>query len=336
MQSERETTRASVSRVVDLDKDLTKSLDSIGWTNQVKTDSTVFVKPNFTYPYYRQGITTNPNLLKPLLELLKNRGRRVIIGESDGGYRAFSADQAFKGHSIPEICKDTGAELVNLSKMERSVITGAVQGRETNTQVPTMLLEEIDCFVDVPVLKVHAMTGVTLSIKNLWGCNPDTMRCLDHKHLDYRLALLTKTLNPNLVIVDGTYALDNHGPMYGEAKKTDLVLTSDNAVLADSLGAAIMGIPLRKASHILLAHREGLGPIDLLDSGVLDDWRDLKMTFSVKKTALDRLSTLLFRNDVLARVVMDSRLTPYIHRIAGHLRTSRENEVYRDLGRFRT
>lgn len=42
--------------------------------------------------------------------------------------------------------------------------------KRVKVQLPKLLLEEIDCLISVPVLKVHVMTTVTLSTKNLWGC----------------------------------------------------------------------------------------------------------------------------------------------------------------------
>ena len=53
-----------VTEVVNTKKDLLKSLEFINWKNQVKTDSTVFVKPDFTVPYFKEGITTRLELLK--------------------------------------------------------------------------------------------------------------------------------------------------------------------------------------------------------------------------------------------------------------------------------
>ncbi|MBE0526890.1 MAG: DUF362 domain-containing protein, partial [Candidatus Thorarchaeota archaeon] len=284
MQSNINNSLARIAKIRDLRNDMIESLESVNWASQVKSDSIVFVKPNFTYPYYKEGVTTNPDLLRCLLELLKSRCRRVIVGESDGGYHSFSADQAFEGHGMHEICRDTGAELINLSKVVRKEVEDTIQGRRVKVQVPQMLLDQVDCFVDVPVLKVHVMTGVTLSIKNLWGCNPDTMRCLEHKHLDYKLALLTKALKPRLIVVDGIHALDGHGPMYGESKRTDLIICSNNPVLADSLGAAVMGIPLSKARHILLANKEGLGPINLTESGLDRELQNHQMHFHINRT----------------------------------------------------
>ena len=48
----------------DLKGDLIKSLEFVGWKRQVKKDPIVFVKPNFTFPYYKEGITTTSGLFK--------------------------------------------------------------------------------------------------------------------------------------------------------------------------------------------------------------------------------------------------------------------------------
>ena len=42
----------------DMKGKLIRSLEFINWRKQVKKDSTVFIKPNFTFPYYKEGITT--------------------------------------------------------------------------------------------------------------------------------------------------------------------------------------------------------------------------------------------------------------------------------------
>jgi uncharacterized protein (DUF362 family) len=311
-------------------------LEFINWDDYINKKSRVFIKPNFTFPYYKEGVTTSPELLKCLLELLRGRADSVIVGESDGGNHSFTADEAFEGHDMPRICKEAGAELVNLSRLPSETVRGEILGKKVSVKLPKLLLEGIDCFISVPVLKVHAMTGITLSIKNLWGCHPDTMRCLEHQHLSYKLALITGTLKPRLAIVDGTYGLDGHGPMFGEARKLDLLVVADNPVAADSLGAALMGIPLRRAGHILVAERAGLGTTNLKQVVVNEGWEQYKMQFSVKKTPVDMLSRLLFSSDALARLVMSSPLTPLIYKVAAAFRTSKEKEVAGKLGKKRT
>jgi uncharacterized protein (DUF362 family) len=322
---------AYISHITNLKDDLLKSLEFIEWKDQVEKGSTVFVKPNFTYPYYKEGITTTPELLKNFLEILKDRAGEVIVGESNGGNNSFTADDAFKGHNMHEICRETGATLVNLSKMPSMSVEETIQGRKVKVFLPKFLVNDIDCFVSVPVLKVHVMTTVTLSIKNLWGCYPDTMRCLHHQDLSRKLTLITKTLNPRLVIIDGIYALDGHGPMYGVAKKANLIMSSNNPVVADSLGTSVMGIPLKDVESIQIASRQGLGITDLSKVRLNDDWEKFRMEFHVKRTLVDNLSLLLFNSEALAKIVMCSPFTPIAYGLIKYLRNNQEQTVVDEL-----
>jgi len=323
--------RAYITKVTDVRENILNSLDFIEWEKQFTKDSTVFIKPNFTYPYYKEGITTNPEVLRCLLELLQDRVARVIVGESNGGNHSFTADQAFKGHGMPDICKETGAELVNLSTLPSRYIEDTIQGKRVKVQVPDLLVDEVDCFVSVPVLKVHVMTTITLSMKNLWGCYPDTMRCLHHKYLSRKLTLLTKVIKPKIVLIDGTYALNGHGPMYGEAVKADLLIAANNPVVADAFGSTIMGIPASKVEHIMFAEKEGLGTTDLEAVQFNDDWKKYQLQFQVNKTLIDGLSTILFNSECMAKLVMDSPMKPIIYGVASKLRNKNEQNVVDEL-----
>jgi uncharacterized protein (DUF362 family) len=272
-------------------------------------------------------------VLKEILGIIKDRAGRVIVGESDGGNRTFSADEAFKGHGMPEICKETGAELVNLSTLPSRYIEDSIQGKRVKVQVPDLLVDKIDCFISVPVLKVHVMTTITLSMKNLWGCYPDTMRCLHHKYLSRKLTLLTKVIKPKIVLIDGTYALDGHGPMYGESVKADLLIAANNPVVADAFGSTIMGIPVSKVEHIMIAEKEGLGTTNLDAVQFNDDWKKYQMKFQVNKTLIDGLSTIIFNSECMAKLVMDSPVKPMIYGVAGKLRNKNEQKVINEINK---
>jgi uncharacterized protein (DUF362 family) len=313
---------------------LTKSLEFINWKKRVKNDSTVFVKPNFTFPYPKKGVTTTPGLVGYLLEIFKDRTDDVILGESDLGNHSSTAEEIFKGHGMYEICRDTGTELVNLSKQPSTFVEDKIQGKRVKVQLPTLLLEGIDCFISVPVLKVHAMTTVTLSMKNLWGCHPDTMRCLQHQNLDYKLTLIAKNVNPKIVVIDGLYGLDRNGPIFGDPVKTNLIITSDNPVVADTLGASIMGFSPKKIKHIRIAEKEGLGTTNLEDVRINKDWRQYKRQFHIKKTFIDRITTLPFKSDFIAKIVYDSSFTPSIYKVVGILRSPEEKDVANQMRRF--
>ena len=311
----------------ELESNLLRGLKFINWKEYVKKDSVVFVKPNFTFPNYKEGVTTNPELLKCLLGIIKNRSNNIILGESNGGNHSFKAEEAFRCHQMYEVCKESGVELVNLSNLSSKFVKSEIQSKKVKVQLPKILLEKVDCFISVPVLKVHVMTGVSLSIKNLWGCYPDTMRCLHHQNLDRNLALMAKLLNPKIAVIDGLYALDGHGPMFGDPLKMDLILTSNNVVVADTLGAMIMGVPLQKAKHIMTAEKEGIGTTNLKNVRINTDWKQYGRKFQIRKTLLDRASSLLFHSDILAKLVIASPFTPLVYKIAGTLRSPEERAI---------
>lgn len=337
MKSQSSKYRAYINEIGnDLKTTLQEGLEFIEWDKYINKSSRVLVKPNFTFPYYKEGVTTTPELLRSLLEILKSKADTVILGESDGGNHSFTAEEAFEGHHMYEICKEVGVELVSLSKLPSRFIADKIQGRRVTVQLPRLLLEEIDCFISVPVLKIHVITTVSLSLKNLWGCTPDTMRCLHHQNLVYKLALIAKILKPKIVVIDGTYALNKHGPMYGESVKTNLTLISDNPVVADALGARVMGFSPQRIKHIAVTEKAGIGSLSLEDVEINGDWKKYKRQFQITKTLIDRASGLLFRSDALAKLVMDSPLTPVIYKIAGLLRSSDEKEVASQLGKQKT
>jgi len=306
---------------------LEKGLQFINWDRYVKPASTVFLKPNFTFPGYKEGITTTPELINALLSLLKGRARRVIVGESDGGNHSFQAEEAFRAHGMYEICRNNSAELVNLSTLPSTVIRESICGKTVQVELPRLLLEEVDCFISLPVLKVHVMTTVTLSLKNSWGCIPDTMRCLRHQNIDHKLALIAKHLKPKIVVVDGIYALDYHGPMYGTAVKTGLLLVADNTVAADSLGARLMGFDPDRIRHITTAASSGAGSVSLDDAEINTGWQEHAGHFTIRRTLIDTASKMFFMSDLLARLAMHSPFTPLIYWVARLLRSKEETAV---------
>ncbi|MBI5680701.1 MAG: DUF362 domain-containing protein [Methanobacterium sp.] len=325
---------AYISKITDLKEDIEKSLKFIKWKKYVKKDSTVFIKPNFTFPYYKEGITTSPILIEYFLEILKDRAENVILGESDGGNDSFKAEDAFKGHDMYRICRDNGVELLNLSKEPSKFVEENINGKKVKVELPKLLLDDVNCFISLPVLKVHVMTNVTLSIKNLWGCHPNSMRCLHHKNLSEKLTLITKCLDPKIILMDGIYALDGHGPMYGEAKKVDLILSSNNSVAIDSLGANVMGMPVKDVEHILTAEKEGLGTTNLEDIQINTNWNEFQMQFDLNKTFIDMLNVPLFKSETLAKLAYDSSITPLIYKFVRFLRNSEEQNVADEMKRY--
>ena len=305
-------------------QNLLKGLKFVNYDKIIRKDMRVFLKPNFTYPIYKEGITTNPKLLDSLLGFLKDCSSEVTVVESNGGNHSFSADDAFNGHGMREICARNGASLINLSNSSWCKIRKRINSKSVSVTLPKILLEDSDLLVVVPALKVHSMTRVTLALKNLWGCNPDTMRCIYHENLDRKLSLMASLLKPNLVIIDGTYALTDHGPMFGTPIRKNLLIVANNIIVADALGASLMGVNPLSVKHIKTAEEYGLGTTNLSKVKVNRDWSNLTFHTSMKLTTVDWLSKIPFQNELIAKVIFDSPFTKFIRSIAELIKTPEE------------
>jgi uncharacterized protein (DUF362 family) len=316
--------KAYLAQGEDVHQTLPEGLEFINWKKLIGRDDHVFVKPNFTFPCYKEGVTTSPAVLIKLLTILADRASKVTIVESNGGNNIFTAEEAFKGHGIQDVCKDLGVEMINLSKEPTQFISEKVCGKTVKVEVPKLLQTQVDRFVSVPVLKVHAMTSVTISMKNLWGCYPDPMRCLYHDNLDRKLALLTKLWQPSICVVDGIYALDGHGPMFGTPVNLNLLAVVNNPVVADALGARIMGFKPRTIDHVRVAEDFGLGSTSPEDVMVNINWKALRHSFSFERTIIDYLSLLPFHSGLLAKIIFQSPFTSGIRRAVDIFRTPDE------------
>src|SRR5438046_8908211 len=124
-----------------LHQKVSEALEWVGWTDKVKRDSTVFVKPNFTWPKFRPGVVTSPEFLSNLLPLLKDRAARVIVGESD--LPIFRASRGFKGMGIDKICEKAGAEMVGLSQGSATSVDTEGQRRKVRSRLPKLTIRGV-------------------------------------------------------------------------------------------------------------------------------------------------------------------------------------------------
>ena len=294
---------------------LKEGLDFIDVSGIIDGSSVIFIKPNLTDIVHSPGITTTPAMIKAVLETLSPMVKKIYIGESDGGNYAFSANMSLKNHNVYDYAKGLkNVEVVNLSKLPRVRVSEEVVGNKVWIDLPDLLVNGIDCTVSLPVLKSHAMTHGTFSIKNMWGCYPDPMRTLHHKGLDYKLSLINKLIKNKVQIIDGFWALDGHGPMEGTAVTANKILIANDMVAVDRSAAYIMDLDVQKITHLSVAEKYGLGISDMEKIVYNKDIKKEKLQkFTPYKVKLDYLNGLLFNHELLAKVVLSSPVSPYIY-----------------------
>jgi hypothetical protein len=164
---------------------------------------------------------TTPACVEALVLALLDYTPHVIVGEADsGGYNPFSMDEVFRSTGLDEIARRTGARLVNLTNQPSRDLRFEERGRELAVPLPVLLLDEVDHVLTVPVPKVHANTGVSMSIKNQWGCiQAPSMRLRLHPYFARVIYEVNRALRVAGSVIDGRYGLNRNGPMRGDVER---------------------------------------------------------------------------------------------------------------------
>src|SRR3989442_1803683 len=121
------------------EKSLTAAFEYIGLDRELSQSAKVFVKPNFTYPRPVHGVTTSREILEDTLRILSESGAEVFVGESNGGYGSFLASEAFVGHGLDKICKQTRTQPLDLSIQETKQYVDTIGGRKVSVWLPRLL-----------------------------------------------------------------------------------------------------------------------------------------------------------------------------------------------------
>lgn len=244
----------------ELTEHVREALNFLAWEELVPRDARVFFKPNLTYPSPKPGVTTTSEFIDAVLQVFSNRTSNMTVGESDGGYRGWPAEISFKSHDLPHICQRHGAQLLNLSRIPSTPVDLNLSERTVTLNLPSILLDEIDVFVTLPVPKVHQVTTISGAIKNQWGCIPDNMRLVFHPYFDEVVLEINRLLGPRISLVDGKYFLDVSGPMDGVSRHPNLIMASNNLGAIDAVICDLMGFKIENVRYLKHADNKGWIP----------------------------------------------------------------------------
>lgn len=123
-----------------------------------------------------------------------------------------------------------------------------------------------DFIVSMPKVKTHHWTGVTLSMKNMFGIVPGgrygwPKNVLHWSGIHESVLDICATVRPHFVIADAIIAMEGDGPLNGTARSLNSLVLSNDPVAADATCARALGVIPTQVAYI----REGslfLGRID--------------------------------------------------------------------------
>jgi uncharacterized protein (DUF362 family) len=107
----------------------------------------------------------------------------------------------------------------------------------------------------MPKVKTHHWSGVTLSMKNMFGVVPGTKygwpkNILHWSGIQQSILDISATAPIDFVIADGIVAMEGNGPLSGMSRPLHSILLSDDPVAADATCARLMGFQPERIPHI--------------------------------------------------------------------------------------
>jgi uncharacterized protein (DUF362 family) len=180
--------------------------------------------------------------------------------------------------------------------------------------MPTLLLEETDRFITVPVPKVHANTKISVAIKNQWGVIQDPAARLQlHPYFKEVIYQVNRLMPKSLAIVDGRFGLTRSGPLRGNAVELDWLMVSDSILHTDMLVADLMGFDPRRIRYLRhFMKREGVRSWQ--EAVVSEDpERYRSVRFELRREWTDYPGVFTFNSRLLAYVGYESFLARPLH-----------------------
>jgi uncharacterized protein (DUF362 family) len=255
----------SVRRAVEL----SAGLDHLPWKAQV------FIKPNIVFwsrkvVFPKWGVITTSRVVEDVVELLKEKGiDDITIGE--GTVTSTPKDIETPAHAFETLGynllkKRYGVKVLNIFvRPFKEVDLGS--GVVLNMNADAL---ESDFVINLPVLKTHAQTVVSLGIKNLKGLLDIASRKLCHgadpvKNLHYMVARLANKLPPSFTLLDGIFTIERGPAPDGQARRSNLLVASTDVFSADKVGAALLGYYPQEVPYLVHAAQDRHRPLDLSD-----------------------------------------------------------------------
>jgi hypothetical protein len=133
-----------------------------------------------------------------------------------------------------------------------------------------------DFVVDLPVLKTHSMTVVSLGIKNLKGMIdiPSRKKCHNtdpKKDLHFMVAKLADKMPPIFTLLDGIYTAERGPNIDGRMHRRNLLVASADVLSADMVGAMVLGYKPSEVPHLVHAVHNHQRQLDLSDVDVVGE-----------------------------------------------------------------
>ena len=233
-----------------------------GMQSFVPKGSKVVVKPNIGWDVSPdRGGNTNPILVSRIIEHCLGAGaKQVFVFDHTCDPWA----QCYKNSGIEWAVNDAGGKMVSGDNEGYYHQVNIPKGLRLKEAKVHELLLDADVFINVPVLKHHSSTMVTIGMKNLMGVVWD--RWYWHRNdLQQCIADFASYRKPTLTVVDAYNVMKRNGPRgisTADIVNMKALVVATDPVAADAAAAKFYGVEPTDIRYIGLAAGMSLGRFD--------------------------------------------------------------------------
>jgi uncharacterized protein (DUF362 family) len=214
----------------------------------------VFLKPNLVDYIPGSHINTHSLVISAAAECFRRLGAKtVLVGEGPGHQR--DTELVLFESGFAEQFRQQKVCFVDLNRDElvESPLLAHYTGMKS-LWLPRTILES-DFVVSMPKVKAHHWSGVTLSMKNMFGVVPGTKygwpkNILHWKGIQESILDICATVPVHFVIADAIVAMEGNGPLNGSPRPLNRIVLADDPVAADATCTRLMGFEPDKVVHI--------------------------------------------------------------------------------------
>jgi len=215
---------------------------------------TVLLKPNLVDYIPGNQINTHPLLVSAAIECFRRLGAAaVIVGEGPGHQRDTELVLSESGMA-DGLCQQR-VRFVDLNRdqlVERPLLAAYTDLKYL--WLPCAVLAS-DFVVSMPKVKTHHWSGVSLSMKNMFGVVPGAKygwpkNILHWKGIERGILDICATVPVHFVIADAIVAMEGNGPLSGKPRPLNRIVLADDPVAADATCARLMGLDADRIVHI--------------------------------------------------------------------------------------
>jgi uncharacterized protein (DUF362 family) len=239
-----------------------------GLSQFIRSGQDVVVKPNIGWDSTpEEAADTNPYLVGRIVKRCFEAGAKnvYVFDHTADDWR-----KCYENSGIREQVKAANGTILNGNNEKDYTTVQIPRGKILSEVKVHEKILEADVFINVPVLKHHSSTKLTIGMKNLMGIIWD--RWYWHSNgLNQCIADFPTALKPDLNIVDAYRVIKQHGPQgvsTNDVAQIGAQVISTDIVLADAAAAKFFGSNPADVGYIKTARDMGVGSMDLSSASI--------------------------------------------------------------------